>query len=93
MVREVILNAVTHRDYSQPGEVLIRHSLHELAVTSPGGFIGGITLRNILRHEPVARNRTLANAFLKLRLVESSRYWPQQNIHSDVAIRETDTSV
>lgn len=72
VVREVVLNAVTHRDYSQPGEVLIRHSLHELAVTSPGGFIGGITLRNILRHEPVARNRTLSNAFLKLRLVESA---------------------
>jgi ATP-dependent DNA helicase RecG len=72
VVREAVLNAVTHRDYSQPGEVLIRHSLHELAVTSPGGFIGGITLRNILRHEPVARNRTLANAFLKLRLVESA---------------------
>ena len=72
VVREVVLNAVTHRDYSHPGEVLIRHSLHELAVTSPGGFIGGITLKNILRHEPVARNRTLANAFLKLRLVESA---------------------
>jgi len=72
VVREVVLNAVTHRDYSQPGEVLIRHSNHELAVTSPGGFIGGITLKNILRHEPVARNRTLANAFLKLRLVESA---------------------
>ena len=72
VVREAVLNAVTHRDYSQPGEVLVRHSTHELAVTSPGGFIGGITLRNILRHEPVARNRTLANAFLKLRLVESA---------------------
>jgi len=72
VVREVILNAVTHRDYSQPGDVLIRHSPHELAVTSPGGFIGGITLQNILRHEPVARNRTLANAFLKLSLVESA---------------------
>ena len=72
VVREVILNAVTHRDYSQPSDVLIRHSLHELAVTSPGGFIGGITLHNILRHEPVARNRTLANAFLKLRLVQSA---------------------
>lgn len=72
VVREMVLNAVTHRDYSQPGEVLIRHSPHELAITSPGGFIGGITLQNILRHEPVSRNRTLANAFLKLRLVESA---------------------
>ncbi len=67
-----MLNAVTHRDYTNPGEVLIRHSSHELTVTSPGGFIGGINLENILHHEAVARNRTLANAFLKLRLVESA---------------------
>jgi ATP-dependent DNA helicase RecG len=72
VVRESVLNALTHRDYSNPGEVLIRHSSHELAVTSPGGFIGGINVNNILRHEPVARNRTLSNAFLKLRLVESA---------------------
>ncbi len=72
VVRESVLNAVTHRDYTNPGEVLIRHSSHELTVTSPGGFIGGINLENILHHEAVARNRTLANAFLKLRLVESA---------------------
>lgn len=68
----MILNAVTHRDYTDPGEVLIRHVVQELVVTSPGGFIGGITLQNILRHESAPRNRTLANAFLKLRLVESA---------------------
>ena len=72
VVREVVLNAVTHRDYTNPGEVLIRHASQELVVTSPGGFIGGITLQNILRHESVPRNRTLANAFVKLRLVESA---------------------
>lgn len=72
VVREAALNAVTHRDYSDPGEVLIRHAPRELALTSPGGFVGGIRVDNILRHEPVARNRTLANAFLKLRLVEAA---------------------
>lgn len=69
-VREAILNAVTHRDYSNPGEVLIRHATRELVITSPGGFIGGITPDNILRCESVSRNRTLAEAFQKLRLVE-----------------------
>jgi len=39
VVREVVLNAVTHRDYTNPGEVLIRHAAQELIVTSPGGFI------------------------------------------------------
>lgn len=70
VVREAVLNAVTHRDYSDPGEVLIRHGTRELVVTSPGGFVGGITPANILRTEPVSRNRTLAEALEKLRLVE-----------------------
>ncbi len=71
-VREAVLNALTHRDYQNPGEVLVRHSAQELVVTSPGGFMDGITPENILRHEAVPRNRTLANALVKLRLVESS---------------------
>ena len=61
---------MTHRDYSNPGEVLIRHTRRELVVTSPGGFLADITPHNILRHEPISRNRTLAEAFEKLRLVE-----------------------
>lgn len=71
-VREAVLNALTHRDYQNSGEVLVRHSAKELVVTSPGGFLDGITPENILRHEAVPRNRTLANALVKLRLVESS---------------------
>jgi len=71
-VREAVLNALTHRDYQNPGEVLVRHSAQELVVTSPGGFMAGITPENILRHEALPRNRTLANALVKLRLVESS---------------------
>ena len=70
IVREALLNAITHRDYSDPNEVLVRHAKQELVVTSPGGFLGGITPKNILKHEPIARNRTLAEAFEKLGLVE-----------------------
>ncbi|MFO0914162.1 MAG: putative DNA binding domain-containing protein [Pirellulales bacterium] len=70
VVREAVLNAITHRDYANSGEVLIRHTASELIVTSPGGFVPGISAMNILRHEPVARNRTLAEALEKLGLVE-----------------------
>lgn len=70
VVREAVLNAITHRDYSDPNEILIRHTNRELVVTSPGGFMAGITPENILRHEPISRNRTLAEAFQKLGLVE-----------------------
>lgn len=72
VVREAVLNAVTHRDYPDPGKVLIRQLVDELVITSPGGFMPGITPENILRHEPKSRNNALANAFLKLGLVESS---------------------
>lgn len=72
VVREAVLNAVTHRDYSDPGKVLIRQLADELVITSPGGFMPGITPENILQHEPKSRNNALANAFLKLGLVESS---------------------
>lgn len=71
-VREAVLNAVTHRDYLDPGRVLIRHEPKELAVSSPGGFIAGITPQNILRHESRTRNQSLAMAFLKLGLVEQA---------------------
>lgn len=70
VVRESVLNAITHRDYSDPNEILLRHAQRELVITSPGGFIGGITPENILRQEPISRNKTLAAAFEKLRLVE-----------------------
>ena len=70
VIREAVLNAVTHRNYADPGEVLIRHAPQEVAITSPGGFIGGITPQNILRHEAISRNRKLAEAFEKLGLVE-----------------------
>ena len=56
VVREALLNAVTHRDYTDPGETLVRHTAHELVLTSPGGFLGGITPQNILRHEPIAES-------------------------------------
>ena len=70
VVREALLNGLTHRDYTDANEVLLRHTLRELVITSPGGFLAGISPQNILRHEPAHRNRALAEAFEKLGLVE-----------------------
>lgn len=68
--REAILNALIHRDYMEPGSVYIRHTDREMTISSPGGFIGGITAENVLHAEPKARNRLLAEMFQKLGLVE-----------------------
>ena len=68
--REAILNALIHRDYLEPGSIYVHHRQRDMVVSSPGGFIGGITPQNILHHEPKARNRLLAEMFQKIGLVE-----------------------
>ena len=72
VVREALLNAVTHRDYAQTGKVLVRHTAREMVLSNPGGFVGGVTPQNILRHEAVTRNPALAEMFQKLGLVETA---------------------
>jgi len=71
VVREVVLNAVSHRDYQLGGSVFVRQYPRRLLVESPGGFPVGITEQNILdRQSP--RNRRIADIFAKCGLVERS---------------------
>ena len=71
VVREAILNSVSHRDYQRPAPVFIRQFPRKLQVTSPGGFLAGINEYNILRkQEP--RNRLIADVLMKCGLVERS---------------------
>ena len=70
-VREALLNAVAHRDYSRAGSIFVRIWPRRLEITSPGGLPAGITVENILdRQEP--RNRRIAEAFQRCGLVERS---------------------
>jgi len=68
--REAILNAFTHRDYSLPTPVYIRHFPDRLEISSPGGFLSDITPENIIGHEPISRNPLLAEILERIRLVE-----------------------
>ncbi|MGH3278328.1 MAG: ATP-binding protein [Trebonia sp.] len=69
-VREVIVNGVIHRDWLSPQPTTVEHVGDMLAVTSPGGFVGGITPDNIITHPAVPRYRSLAEAMAALRLGE-----------------------
>jgi ATP-dependent DNA helicase RecG len=69
VVREAILNAISHRDYSLRGSILIRQFPKRLEIVSPGGFPPGVTASNILQKQ-VPRNRRLAEALSKCGLVE-----------------------
>lgn len=71
-VREALLNAVAHRDYTINSQsIFIKASPEEFFIESPGGFPPGITSENIL-HKTFWRNRSIAETFEKAGLVERS---------------------
>jgi len=70
--REAVNNALLHRDFSRMGAVYVQLHPDHLLITNPGGFPEGITLQNILVHEPKPRNPRLAEAFKRIGLVEQT---------------------
>ena len=71
VIREAVLNSVTHRDYRLLGSVFIRQFPRKLEIVSPGGLPAGITVENIL-HRQLPRNRRIAEACARCGLVERS---------------------
>lgn len=69
-VRELIANALVHRDYTAQGVALVEISNAGLTVSNPGGFPEGIGASNLLAAPPRPRNPALADAFKRAGLVE-----------------------
>lgn len=69
-VREAIVNAFVHRDYTRLGRVLVQIDSDGLTVSNPGGFVEGVTYKNILTVEPHGRNPVLADALKRIGLAE-----------------------
>ncbi len=67
--REAVLNALVHRDYFLRQSVQVEVHSGKTIISSPGGFIGGVTPDNVLRHPPVRRNPLLAHVCQALGLV------------------------
>jgi ATP-dependent DNA helicase RecG len=68
--REALINALAHRDYTRLGAVHVRWDETELSISSPGGFVEGVTLDNLLVVEPRPRNPLLADMLKRLGLAE-----------------------
>jgi len=71
-VREAVVNAVMHRDYRRPDAVHVEHTATRLVVTSPGPFVTGVTVKNVLTTSPRSRNPLLASAIRMLGLAETA---------------------
>lgn len=72
VLREAILNAVAHRDYSIASEVVIKQYPNKIVITNPGGFPKGVNIENILTVSSTPRSRLLTDILEKTGLVERS---------------------
>ncbi len=70
-IREALLNALVHRDYSFSGSTLISIFDNHIEFVSIGGLAKGITFDDIMLGISITRNENLANVFYRLSLIEA----------------------
>ncbi len=69
VVRELLVNALVHRPYTQRGDIFLNLHPDALEVVNPGPLPLGVTPQNVL-HTTVRRNEHLARLFHDLKLME-----------------------
>lgn len=70
-LREALLNALVHRDYSYSGSIIINVNDSCIEFISIGGLLPGLSADDIRSGISQPRNRKLAEIFHRLRLIES----------------------
>jgi len=69
VVRELLVNALVHRPYTQRGDIFLNLHPDRLEITNPGQLPLGVTPQNVL-HTTVRRNEHLARLFHDVKLME-----------------------
>ena len=70
-IREALLNAIVHRDYSFSGSIIINVTDHKMEFISLGGLLPGLSTDDIRTGISQPRNKNLAEIFHRLHLIES----------------------
>ena len=70
-LREALLNALVHRDYSFSGSIIINVKDKEMEFISIGGLLPGLSPDDIRSGISQPRNKNLADIFHRLHLIES----------------------
>lgn len=70
-IREALLNALVHRDYSFSGSIIINVNDCKMEFISLGGLLPGLSPEDIRMGVSQPRNKKLADIFHRLRLIES----------------------
>ena len=70
-IRESIINAVCHRDYTMPSNTEVRIYDDRLTIWNPGGLPLGITMEDLLKpHGSVLRNKGIGAVLYDMGLIE-----------------------
>ncbi len=70
-VREALLNAIVHRDYSFSGSTFINLYSDRLEIISLGGLVSGLSLEAAMLGASQTRNEKLASLFYRMKLIEA----------------------
>ncbi|MEA5084777.1 MAG: putative DNA binding domain-containing protein [Lachnospiraceae bacterium] len=70
-VREALLNAIVHRDYSFSGSTFINLYSDRLEIISLGGLVSGLSLEAAMLGASQPRNEKLASLFYRMKLIEA----------------------
>ena len=70
-VREALLNAIVHREYSFSNSTLISIFDDRIEFVTIGGLVKGVSLEDVELGVSVLRNEHLANIFYQLMLIEA----------------------
>lgn len=70
-IREALLNALVHRDYSFSSSTLISIFDNRIEIVTVGGLLRGISLEDMKLGVSILRNKNLANVFYRLKLIEA----------------------
>lgn len=70
-VREALLNAIVHRDYSFSGSTFINLYSDRLEIISLGGLVSGLSLEAAMLGVSQPRNEKLASLFYRMKLIEA----------------------
>jgi ATP-dependent DNA helicase RecG len=70
-LREVLINAIVHRDYLRNSDIKVAIYDDIVEITSPGGFPNGLTIEEVMSGRSEVRNKIVANLFRELKYIET----------------------
>jgi len=71
-LREAVMNAIVHRDYSRPAQTYIRVYPDHVEITNPGSLPNGWTEENLFeKHASELRNPAIAKVFFDMGYIEA----------------------